>query len=150
MYKYCCVHCVWSVQEAIPPMMSFHVGSLGFLTHFVYENYQQDIRRVIEGNVLLKSVRIHLALGETAVTPLYCGQNRTFKARVYFLCSLNNIILEECHTFLASEQEQFNFSRVFRMTFDFREYLESRRTLPYVQCLSHHMAGLANCHFTLH
>jgi NAD+ kinase len=40
-------------QEAIPPMMSFHVGSLGFLTHFVYENYQQDIRRVIEGNVSL-------------------------------------------------------------------------------------------------
>ena len=38
-----------AVQEAIPPMMSFHVGSLGFLTHFVYENHQQDIRRVIEG-----------------------------------------------------------------------------------------------------
>ena len=38
-----------AVQEAIPPMMSFHVGSLGFFTHFVYENHQQDIRRVIEG-----------------------------------------------------------------------------------------------------
>jgi hypothetical protein len=68
-------------QEAIPPMMSFHVGSLGFLTHFVYENYQQDIRRVIEGNVLLKSICVHLTLGKTAVTPLYYGQNRIFKVQ---------------------------------------------------------------------
>ena len=30
-------------------MMSFHVGSLGFLTHFIYENHEHGIRRVIDG-----------------------------------------------------------------------------------------------------
>ena len=69
-----------AVQEAIPPMMSFHVGSLGFLTHFVYENHQQDIRRVIEGvymyntRVLTYNVRttsvLSLCLGSGTVKPL--------------------------------------------------------------------------------
>ena len=72
---------MWSVQEAIPPMMSFHVGSLGFLTHFVYENYQQDIRRVIEGNVLLKSIRVHLALGKNCCNSAILRPKRIFKAQ---------------------------------------------------------------------
>ena len=38
--------------------------------------------------------------------------------------------LEECNALLASEHEQFNISRVFCA------YLESRRTLRYVQCLT--------------
>jgi NAD+ kinase len=40
-------------KDVMPPVMSFHVGSLGFLTHFIYDTHEQDIRRVIDGNVSL-------------------------------------------------------------------------------------------------
>ena len=57
-------------------MMSFHVGSLGFLTHFVYENHQQDIRRVIEG--MLSILYLHTqcftrdSLKEARTIPFNC------------------------------------------------------------------------------
>lgn len=38
-------------QESVPPVMAFHLGSLGFLTPFDFSTYQSQVTKVIEGNV---------------------------------------------------------------------------------------------------
>uniref|UniRef100_A0A8C1JK26 NAD(+) kinase n=1 Tax=Cyprinus carpio TaxID=7962 RepID=A0A8C1JK26_CYPCA len=44
-------------QESVPPVMAFHLGSLGFLTPFKFDTYQSQVTQVIEGNaaVILRS-----------------------------------------------------------------------------------------------
>ena len=37
--------------EAIPPIMAFHMGSLGFLTPFQFESLKSSIEKVLNGNV---------------------------------------------------------------------------------------------------
>ena len=39
--------CVW--QESVPPIVSFHFGSLGFLSPFDFKNYQPKIAQVLGG-----------------------------------------------------------------------------------------------------
>ncbi|XP_049610908.1 NAD kinase isoform X1 [Syngnathus scovelli] len=51
-------------QESVPPVMAFHLGSLGFLTPFKFDAYQSQVTQVIEGNaaIVLRSrlkVRVH-------------------------------------------------------------------------------------------
>ena len=38
-------------QQSVPPVMAFHMGSLGFLTPFEIENFEQQVTHVLEGNV---------------------------------------------------------------------------------------------------
>ncbi|XP_044919477.1 NAD kinase isoform X2 [Mustela putorius furo] len=42
---------------SVPPVMAFHLGSLGFLTPFNFENFQSQVTQVIQGNaaVVLRS-----------------------------------------------------------------------------------------------
>ncbi|XP_004426116.2 PREDICTED: NAD kinase isoform X1 [Ceratotherium simum simum] len=60
-------------QGSVPPVMAFHLGSLGFLTPFNFENFQSQVAQVIQGNaaVVLRSrlkVRVVKELrGKTAV-----------------------------------------------------------------------------------
>ncbi|XP_045155165.1 NAD kinase [Echinops telfairi] len=44
-------------QGSVPPVMAFHLGSLGFLTPFNFENFQSQVTQVIEGNaaIILRS-----------------------------------------------------------------------------------------------
>ncbi|XP_013969304.2 NAD kinase isoform X2 [Canis lupus baileyi] len=44
-------------QGSVPPVMAFHLGSLGFLTPFNFENFQSQVTQVIQGNaaVVLRS-----------------------------------------------------------------------------------------------
>nr|XP_046190300.1 NAD kinase-like isoform X8 [Oncorhynchus gorbuscha] len=44
-------------QKSIPPVMSFHLGSLGFLTPFNFDMYQSQVTQIIEGNaaIILRS-----------------------------------------------------------------------------------------------
>uniref|UniRef100_A0AAY5L5X9 NAD(+) kinase n=2 Tax=Esox lucius TaxID=8010 RepID=A0AAY5L5X9_ESOLU len=44
-------------QESVPPVMAFHLGSLGFLTPFSFETYQSQVTQIIEGNtaIILRS-----------------------------------------------------------------------------------------------
>ncbi|KAF4070655.1 hypothetical protein AMELA_G00287960 [Ameiurus melas] len=44
-------------QESVPPVMPFHLGSLGFLTPFNFDTYQSQVTQVIEGNaaIILRS-----------------------------------------------------------------------------------------------
>lgn len=38
-----------SLQESVPPVMAFHLGSLGFLTPFKFDTYQSQVTQIIEG-----------------------------------------------------------------------------------------------------
>ncbi|KAG8569017.1 hypothetical protein GDO81_014230 [Engystomops pustulosus] len=40
-------------QDSVPPVMAFHLGSLGFLTPFSFDNFQNQVTQVIEGNAAL-------------------------------------------------------------------------------------------------
>lgn len=40
-------------QKSVPPIMAFHLGSLGFLTPFMFDNFQEQVTNVLEGHVAL-------------------------------------------------------------------------------------------------
>lgn len=40
-------------QQSVPPVMAFHLGSLGFLTPFQFDNFQWQVNNVLEGNAAL-------------------------------------------------------------------------------------------------
>ncbi|XP_029910790.1 NAD kinase isoform X1 [Myripristis murdjan] len=61
-------------QESVPPVMAFHLGSLGFLTPFKFDTYQSQVTQIIEGNaaIILRSrLRVRVL-----------KENREKKARV--------------------------------------------------------------------
>lgn len=37
------------MQGSVPPVMAFHLGSLGFLTPFKFESYKTEVAKVFEG-----------------------------------------------------------------------------------------------------
>lgn len=37
------------LQDSVPPVMAFHLGSLGFLTPFKFDTYQTQVTQIIEG-----------------------------------------------------------------------------------------------------
>lgn len=40
-------------QQSVPPVMAFHLGSLGFLTPFQFHNFQDQVTNVLEGHAAL-------------------------------------------------------------------------------------------------
>ncbi|XP_035207643.1 NAD kinase-like isoform X3 [Stegodyphus dumicola] len=40
-------------QESVPPVMAFHLGSLGFLTPFEFDNFEEQVTNVLEGHAAL-------------------------------------------------------------------------------------------------
>ncbi len=40
-------------QQSVPPVMAFHLGSLGFLTPFQFHNFQEQVTNVLEGHAAL-------------------------------------------------------------------------------------------------
>lgn len=63
------------LQDSVPPVMAFHLGSLGFLTPFSFDNFQTQVTQVIEG----KKRHRRLACGQPrrstmgrALPLLYC------------------------------------------------------------------------------
>ncbi|XP_064137169.1 NAD kinase isoform X4 [Loxodonta africana] len=70
-------------QGSVPPVMAFHLGSLGFLTPFNFENFQSQVTQVIEGNaaIILRS-RLKVGVvkelrGKKAVAPNGVRENGT-------------------------------------------------------------------------
>ncbi|KAK1433331.1 hypothetical protein QVD17_10241 [Tagetes erecta] len=49
-------------RGAVPPVVSFNLGSLGFLTSHAFEDYKHDLKRVIHGNNTLEGVYITLRM----------------------------------------------------------------------------------------
>ncbi|CAL9703602.1 unnamed protein product [Knipowitschia caucasica] len=53
-------------QESVPPVIAFHLGSLGFLTPFKFDTYQSQLTQVIQGNaalVLRSRLRVRVTKG---------------------------------------------------------------------------------------
>ncbi|RIA82876.1 ATP-NAD kinase-like domain-containing protein [Glomus cerebriforme] len=50
----------WMFQRDVPPLLSFHLGSLGFLTVFDFNDHRRVIRNVIEEGSVRVSVRMRL------------------------------------------------------------------------------------------
>lgn len=44
-------------QQSVPPVMAFHLGSLGFLTPFQFDNFEEQVTNVLEGKSLTFFVR---------------------------------------------------------------------------------------------
>ena len=40
-------------QQSVPPLMAFHMGSLGFLTPFELDNFQEQVANVLDGHAAL-------------------------------------------------------------------------------------------------
>lgn len=40
-------------QHSVPPVMAFHLGSLGFLTPFRFDNFEEQLNSVLEGHAAL-------------------------------------------------------------------------------------------------
>ncbi|KAF3334175.1 putative NAD kinase 2 [Carex littledalei] len=49
-------------RSAVPPVVSFNLGSLGFLTSHTFDDFRQDLRAVIHGNNTLDGVYITLRM----------------------------------------------------------------------------------------
>ncbi|KAM4077111.1 hypothetical protein ACJW30_12G114600 [Castanea mollissima] len=49
-------------RDAVPPVVSFNLGSLGFLTSHTFDDYKQDLRQVIHGNNTVDGVYITLRM----------------------------------------------------------------------------------------
>ncbi|CAD6506186.1 BgTH12-07116 [Blumeria graminis f. sp. triticale] len=47
------LHASWLFQRVVPPVLSFALGSLGFLTKFDYENYQNTLTEVFNEGVTI-------------------------------------------------------------------------------------------------
>lgn len=39
-------------QRSVPPVMAFHLGSLGFLTPFQFKDFESQITEVLEGTAV--------------------------------------------------------------------------------------------------
>ncbi|KAL5071118.1 hypothetical protein RYX36_022005 [Vicia faba] len=49
-------------RDAVPPIVSFNLGSLGFLTSHSFDDFKQDLRQVIHGNTSRDGVYITLRM----------------------------------------------------------------------------------------
>ena len=47
------IYVLYISQDSMPPIISFHMGSLGFLTPFQLDTYKTDINRVFNGIVII-------------------------------------------------------------------------------------------------
>lgn len=53
-------------QQRVPPLMAFHLGSLGFLAPFEFSNYQEQVSNVLEGTFRKKNAK-HLFVSRVNV-----------------------------------------------------------------------------------
>ncbi|MCO5597955.1 hypothetical protein L7F22_052043 [Adiantum nelumboides] len=49
-------------RDAVPPVVSFNLGSLGFLTAHPFDDFMQDLRAIIHGNTMVEGVYITLRM----------------------------------------------------------------------------------------
>ncbi|CAN8066299.1 unnamed protein product [Agarophyton chilense] len=56
------LHVCTLFKTAVPPVVSFNLGSLGFLTPFQFEDFQSEVEAVLKGNCNL-SLRMRLTCG---------------------------------------------------------------------------------------
>ncbi|MDI1488506.1 MAG: NAD(+) kinase [Ramalina farinacea] len=63
----------WLFQRIVPPILSFSLGSLGFLTNFAFANYKPTLDRIMEGAGMRVNMRMRFTCTIYRAQP---GQNR--------------------------------------------------------------------------
>ncbi|CAK9147662.1 unnamed protein product [Ilex paraguariensis] len=94
-------------RGAVPPVVSFNLGSLGFLTSHTFEDYKQDLRQVIHGNNTLDGVYITLRMR------LHCEIFRNGKAmpgKVFDV--LNEVVVDRGSNPYLSKIECYEHDRL--------------------------------------
>lgn len=94
-------------RGAVPPVVSFNLGSLGFLTSHAFEDFKQDLKRVIHGNSTLEGVYITLRMR------LHCEIFRNGKAmpgKVFDV--LNEVVVDRGSNPYLSKIECYEHDRL--------------------------------------
>lgn len=94
-------------RGAVPPVVSFNLGSLGFLTSHAFEDFKQDLKRVIHGNNTLEGVYITLRMR------LHCEIFRNGKAmpgKVFDV--LNEVVVDRGSNPYLSKIECYEHDRL--------------------------------------
>uniref|UniRef100_A0A671Z1H5 NAD(+) kinase n=1 Tax=Sparus aurata TaxID=8175 RepID=A0A671Z1H5_SPAAU len=90
-------------QGSVPPVMAFHLGSLGFLTPFKFESYKTEVAKVFEGNAAitlrsrLKVKVVKDMLQREGQQPYNKSRNLTFVFHLcvcVFLQVLNEVVVD--------------------------------------------------------
>ncbi|KAG0282621.1 hypothetical protein BGZ96_000297, partial [Linnemannia gamsii] len=54
------LYTAWMFQQRVPPIVAFHLGSLGFLTNFSFDSYRPTISNIIRGEGMNLNIRMRL------------------------------------------------------------------------------------------
>ncbi|KAG0215352.1 hypothetical protein BGX28_000092 [Mortierella sp. GBA30] len=54
------LYTAWLFQNRVPPMVAFHLGSLGFLTNFDFNNYRPTMTNILRGDGMNLNLRMRL------------------------------------------------------------------------------------------
>ncbi|KAI3464555.1 hypothetical protein Pfo_021218 [Paulownia fortunei] len=94
-------------RGAVPPVVSFNLGSLGFLTSHTFDDYKSDLRQVIHGNNTIDGVYITLRMR------LHCQIFRNGKAmpgKIFDV--LNEIVVDRGSNPYLSKIECYEHDRL--------------------------------------
>ncbi|XP_049826363.1 NAD kinase-like isoform X6 [Aethina tumida] len=79
-------------QQSVPPVMAFHLGSLGFLTPFRFDNFQEQVNNVLEGHAAL-TLRSRLRCIVMKKTEKTQGDDKKVKVPTNLLV-LNEVVVD--------------------------------------------------------
>ncbi|KAF9130226.1 hypothetical protein BGW39_003320 [Mortierella sp. 14UC] len=54
------LYTTWMFQQRVPPIVAFHLGSLGFLTNFCFDSYKPTMTNIIRGEGMNLNIRMRL------------------------------------------------------------------------------------------
>ncbi|KAG0044541.1 NAD(+) kinase [Gryganskiella cystojenkinii] len=54
------LYTAWMFQHRVPPIVAFHLGSLGFLTNFNFDSYRPTMTNILRGEGLNLNIRMRL------------------------------------------------------------------------------------------
>ncbi|KAI8517178.1 PREDICTED: NAD kinase-like isoform X2 [Branchiostoma belcheri] len=92
-------------QGSVPPVMAFHMGSLGFLTPFEFDNFKSQVNHVLEGHAAL-TLRSRL---KTVITDAECDSHINSIEKPKKIQVLNEVVIDRgpspylCHLDLYVE-----------------------------------------------
>lgn len=101
-------------QQSVPPVMAFHLGSLGFLTPFQFQNFQDQVTNVLEGHAALtlrsrlrcaiqrKSIKEHKNDSDQNHTSTESDSDGINSINSASLPSPNILVLNEVHLIIQS------------------------------------------------
>ncbi|KAG0229462.1 hypothetical protein BGX31_006185 [Mortierella sp. GBA43] len=76
------LYTAWMFQRRVPPIVAFHLGSLGFLTNFSFDSYRPTMTNIIRGEGMNLNIRMRL-------------QCSVYKMKDFETSAINNVLLSQ-------------------------------------------------------